>query len=356
MKLLVVGGGPAGLSAAAYATQWCESVTLVEARPQGQLRQAGEHLPPAGLAELAALGLADVIGDSRHDRSPGVRSLWGTAAAVDKDYFLAMPSYGLNLRRELFDETLVRRARQRSVNLLFSCRLQQFTWSGGTYDATIQHPGGVRSLQADAVIDATGRRAVAARSLGAQRVRHDELLGLVGRIEGCQVAEIGRVHVEAMEDGWWYGVTLSDNSLLATFMTDALSARRHAGGGVGLWTRRLRQSTLLAPLARGRLPESIDVFDAATQMLEGELPDTFLAVGDAATAYDPLSSWGITKSIRDGHAGVEAIAHGATRQHRRNQRRAFSRYLHKQREVYSAETRWAASSFWRRRQEMKGLA
>jgi hypothetical protein len=165
------------------------------------------------------------------------------------------------------------------------------------------------------------------------------------------------VHVESIEDGWWYGVQFSDGTLLATFMTDLSQVRSHPERARGLWQVRLRQSKLLAPLAStGQWSGRLEIFDAATQVLECDAHDGFLAVGDAATAYDPLSSWGITKGLCDGHTGAEALARqragdsGAVAEHRNKQRRDFDSYRSRQLDFYRAETRWPVSPFWRSRQ------
>ncbi len=363
LRALVVGAGPAGSAAAVHLATCCERVTVAEAGPRERSRRTGEHLPPAGLAELAARGLGDVLADDRHESSPGVLSAWGAGEPVDKEYFGAAAGRGLNLRREAFDAALVRRAERRGVTVLFGTRLRALVPTRDGYTATLSGTGGLRELHADLVVDATGRGAVAARRLGAKRLRCDELVGLVGRVAGCRpVDEPGRVRVESVEDGWWYGVPFSDGTLLATFMTDASCVRNHPGRARGLWRERLRSSRLLGPLAgTGRWAGRLQVVDAATQVLECDARDGFLAVGDAAAAYDPLSSWGITKGVCDGLAGAEALVrarHGdgtAAAAHRSRQRHDFETHRAVQREFYRAETRWPASPFWRSRRSVREL-
>lgn len=357
-RALVVGAGPAGLAAAHELSSWCGSVTVVDARPRERRHAAGEHLPPPALRSLAAAGLARELQDGRHEPSPGVRSVWGAATPVDKDYFAGLPSRGLNLRREHFDEALARRAEQTGAVLEFGVRLARLRRDGRGYHAALRGPDGTRTARVDVVIDASGRRAVAARALGARRRRFDGLVGLVGRVESCPPCdELGRVHIEAVEDGWWYAIRLSDGSMLAAFMTDAGLIRAHPGTAPELWKARLDESPLLAPLAGGgRWSGRIAAFDAATQTLERGAFGGFLAVGDAAAAYDPLSSWGITKAVLDGRAGAAALGRewrgerGALAAHRTSQAGELERHRARQRDFYRAEARWPTSPFWRVRQ------
>lgn len=362
VRALVVGGGPAGLATATRLAGWCDTVTVAEARPRDRRAGAGEHLPPAALTALAAVGLAPLLRDTRHDPSPGVRSAWGEDAAVDREYFLTAPGRGLNLRREHFDESLARGAEQAGAELRFGARLTELSRDARGYTAALHGPDGATTFRAEVVVDASGRRAAAARALGAVRRRHDELIGLTGRVEGCAVGHhTGRVHLEAVADGWWYGIGFSDGTVLATFMTDASLIRDYPGTGPALWRDRLGDCSLLAPLIDGgEWDGRVRAFDAATQRLDFEAPPGFLAVGDAATAYDPLSSWGITKGIRDGRAGADALAraHGgdpdAITGHRAQRRIEFERYRSRQADFYRAEARWPASPFWRARG--RGLA
>ena len=355
---LVVGAGPAGTAAAIRLSDSCDVVTMVESRPRDRLKRAGEHLPPAALTEFARLGFSDLVAQEGHEPSPGVRSLWGGGFAVDKEYFLTLPSSGLNLRRQQFDEALARRAERAGVGVEFGTRLSHLRrdWEG--YVATLSGPEGERTIRADLVIDASGRRAVASRHLGATRSRCDQLVGITGRVDASRPDdETGRVHVESVEHGWWYGVQFSDRVLLATFMTDVASVQQHAERAPGLWSEQLRASRLLAPLAReGRWSGRVDVFDASAQVLEHKPPRGFLAVGDAAAAYDPLSSWGIAKGLRDGTAGAESLIReregdaNAVARHRNAQHRDFETHRARQSDFYRTETRWPTSPFWRSRQ------
>jgi flavin-dependent dehydrogenase len=89
-----------------------------------------------------------------------------------------------------------------------------------------------------------------------------------------------------------------------------------------------------------------------------------MAVGDAAQAYDPLSSQGIDKALRTGsHAGH--LIHYALmdetdnslgadnhfiQQYSQQQQQLWDTYLSQRRYYYSIQTRWSEQSFWRRRQ------
>jgi flavin-dependent dehydrogenase len=81
----------------------------------------------------------------------------------------------------------------------------------------------------------------------------------------------------------------------------------------------------------------------------------WVAVGDAAASYDPLSSRGISKALESGLRAADAIA-GCIKQ-RRNRwddfaawmAEDFKTYLRDYQHFYGQVTRWRDSRFWQRR-------
>jgi flavin-dependent dehydrogenase len=303
---------------------------------------------------LHAAGLGSLLGDPRHGASSGVRSLWGGAEPLDRNYCFGLPARGLNLDRPAFDAALAGHVETRGVRLRFGARLHRLERRAGGFAVAIAGPDGASRIDVDLVVDASGRSAAAARALGSTPERHDGLVGVAGTVVGvAPTDDPGRLHIEAAEDGWWYAVALAGRRLLACYMTDAATLRGRAGGALALWRGRLAASRLVAPLARGGSdPQRVAVFDAATQRLDRAAAEGFVAVGDAALAFDPLSSWGIAKAVESGSAGAGTLERAwrgdraALHEHDRHQGVAFARYRQTRHDVYCAEGRWPASPFW----------
>ncbi len=351
---LVVGAGPAGLAAATRLATLGAAVAVAEARPRGGLRQPGEHLPPSGLRAVAEAGFGAALDDPRHGRSPGVRSRWGGGATEDRDYFFTAPGRGANLDRRAFDAAMTARAERAGARLVFGARLDRLERAGSGVCATLRGAGAPIRVSAGIVVDASGRRAVAARRLGAATRRLDRLVGVMALIGDAPPDDApGRLRIEAVEDGWWYRVRLAHGATVATFMTDAGTVAAHPGGPRGLWLARAAAFGLRDG-AEAPCPP-VRVFDAATQTLFPGFGPGFLAIGDAAAAYDPLSSWGIAKGVADGDAAARALAAAvsgrddALAAHDAARRAAFERYRAARRDAYAAEDRWPDAPFWRAR-------
>jgi flavin-dependent dehydrogenase len=82
----------------------------------------------------------------------------------------------------------------------------------------------------------------------------------------------------------------------------------------------------------------------------------WLAVGDAASRFDPLSSQGIVKALRSGIFASYAIGDLLVRSDPTGLRRyqhyiteEFRSYTQTRAKYYGQEQRWPQSPFWRRR-------
>jgi flavin-dependent dehydrogenase len=93
----------------------------------------------------------------------------------------------------------------------------------------------------------------------------------------------------------------------------------------------------------------VAVVRCATYLRSPVVKDGWVAVGDAASAYDPLSSLGICKALESGLRAGKAIAEGRLDEYEAWVRSSFEDYLRTREAYYAMEQRWPASPFWRAR-------
>ena len=80
----------------------------------------------------------------------------------------------------------------------------------------------------------------------------------------------------------------------------------------------------------------------------------WIAVGDAAMSWDPLSSLGIYKALDSGLRALESVA-GALRQNTSCAKytdwsdNVFRHYMVLRNKTYKEQRRWPGSQFWKRR-------
>src|SRR2546421_1412221 len=97
------------------------------------------------------------------------------------------------------------------------------------------------------------------------------------------------------------------------------------------------------------------VHAAHSHRLERMTGDGWLAVGDAAMTFDPLSAQGILKGLRSGIMASYAIGDyfkgspAGLEKYEAVLAREFEEYLSTRANFYRQERRWERSRFWRRR-------
>jgi flavin-dependent dehydrogenase len=83
--------------------------------------------------------------------------------------------------------------------------------------------------------------------------------------------------------------------------------------------------------------------------------NNWLVAGDAAIAFDPLSSQGIYRALESGLLAARTIENSllgdqtALKEYARGIQRSFDKYLSMRAITYGRERRWTSSAFWQRR-------
>jgi 2-polyprenyl-6-methoxyphenol hydroxylase-like FAD-dependent oxidoreductase len=349
----IVGGGPAGaataLSLRAHAPAL--SVVLIEASDYEAVR-IGETLPPPARSLLAHLGVWDEFQAHGHRAVYGTSAAWGGARPLDND-FIYMPAHtGWHLDRAAFDAMLAGAAQRQGATVLRQTRLRDSQRAGDAWQLTLSTG---ESLSARFLVDATGGAAAVARRCGARFVEDDQLVGIAGFFDASHGDP--STLVEAFEHGWWYTAGLPKGQRIVACMTDADLLQRMRLHDPPEWRRKLSAMPHVAQTVQEGQPlGALTIRSASSRRLEPVAGDDWLAVGDAASRFDPLSSQGIMKALRSGIFASYALGDLLTRQdssgldrYRRYVLEEFQSYAEVRTKYYREEQRWPASEFWSRR-------
>src|SRR5437899_618954 len=121
-SVLVVGGGPAGLTATAELARLGIGVTLIEKEGFASAR-VGEHIGPATVQQLRTMGLAGAVDPGDHFACSGIDAWWGSSTPNHNDYLRHPVGFGLNLSRPQFDASLATLCRKRGAQILAPARV-----------------------------------------------------------------------------------------------------------------------------------------------------------------------------------------------------------------------------------------
>jgi flavin-dependent dehydrogenase len=349
----IVGGGPGGsataLSLRAHAPSL--NVVLIEAS-RYETQRIGETLPPPARPILEHLCVWEAFRRQHHREAHGTTAVWGTAIPLDNDFIYMPVNKGWHLDRAAFDAMLAGQAHSRGAALIIDTRLRHAKRTGDEWRLTLS-TGSL--LTARFIVDATGGNAAFARRHGARFVDADRLVGIARFFEDG--GGDPRTLVEAFADGWWYTAGLPDGRRITACMTDADLALKLRLNEAEQWSKVLAAMPCVGARLRGSKPCSpLIVRSTESRRLEPAAGDYWLAVGDAASRFDPLSSQGIVKALRSGIFASYVIGDllvrkddAGLRRYRRFVMEEFKSYTEVRAKYYLEEQRWPASEFWRRR-------
>jgi 2-polyprenyl-6-methoxyphenol hydroxylase-like FAD-dependent oxidoreductase len=357
VDVVIVGGGVAGSATALALAAVGVRARIVEggvvagaARPR-----VGESLAPPARSLLEQLGIWPSFARQGHAPCVGSASSWGADALGYNDTIVHPAGQGWHLDRAAFDAWILRLAGEQ-VEVVRD-RVTSVRREGAGFRVVCDNT----TLDAAFVVDATGRQATVARALGASPLANDQLVYLA-----CTFATEGPFPLltllEAVEEGWWYAARLPDDSVTVAIASDpelvrALGLHRAEGWDCALARTHHVGATLGAATRRDE-PRAWVVTSGLSAPPAG---DGWLAVGDAASTYDPLSAAGIEKALGDALAAAVAIRAwqdgdvSGVATYARRVILGFRAYLEQRDRYYCQERRWADAPFWVRRRERRNL-
>ncbi|MBL0387037.1 NAD(P)/FAD-dependent oxidoreductase [Tumebacillus sp. ITR2] len=358
-QVCVLGGGPAGASVACLLSKaGVRNVLVDDGAGRAVLWKVGEGLPPSSRRVLQMLGVWEEFLSDGHLASFGNRSIWGSSVAVEHDFLLDPHGNGWHLDRVKFDHMMRTAACEAGSLCLSGSRVKTFQKNESTWQLETD----TDSIRADVVVDATGRTAWWARQMGVERAAQDQLVGIATVVES-EEANADRdsfTEIEAVENGWWYTAQVPGGKRVVAFLSDGDLPQTKAAREADVWRSGLARTTRIGKLIQRysyQLTEAPRIFIANSSHLQQVQGAGWLAVGDAAAAYDPLSSQGILMAIGTAIEASHAIQEGTPASFAAYEEfvhRTYRHYLDARSHFYAMEQRWRTHSFWARRIPAEG--
>ena len=306
-EVLVVGGGPAGAAAATLLSRWGHQVVVLD-RPAVRPALA-ESLPPSCRRLLEVIGVLPAVSSAGFLEATGNTVWWG--GSERRVELFPGGATGWQVDRARFDAVL--RAHAISCGVRWH-RPATARTLGTVEDAVVcvaDVAGEERMLRARWAIDASGRTGLVARHhrVGAGVAwRTMALAAEWRRPGGWGLPDESHTLVESAETGWGWSVPVDRERRHFTVMFNPAAEPPSGGALAADYHRRLDLLPALAAIARsGACVGDPFACDASTYDTEGAVNGHVLAVGDAASFLDPLSSFGVKKALASAWMAAVAI-------------------------------------------------
>jgi flavin-dependent dehydrogenase len=349
---LVVGGGPAGATAALLLARAGKAVSVIERYTFPRTKACGEYLSPGSVRLLYGLGVGAALAPlARPVR--GVRLHGhGVRACID------FPAAGWSLPRAVLDDTLLNAAVAAGARLIHG-RIEDCADEADAASVAMRtQSGSVHRLYARAVVGADGMHSLIARKSGlaAQRRPSGARFALGGHYSGFR--GLGG-YIDMFVDGESYAAVnpLSDTTANVMLVVPAheLEAHRH---DVEAFARERAQELAGTLLAGARLETKLIAIGPLSYRARRLGGAHVVIAGDAACFLDPFTGQGVYLALRCADIAAQCLIAGNLRAYEPQARReiavreraahAVSRIIHSQLLARASAALLERQGFWLR--------
>ncbi len=321
--VVVLGGGPAGSTAANLLAQHGREVLLLEKEP-GPRFHVGESLLVYTRDYWDRLGLTDALEDLGFQRKYGGELRIGvspdrTRVLRSKMLFSKVPQgvhretqHSFQVERSRFDAWLLERAEASGARVVRGARVDEVSDEARPLVRWTDGAGNVQRTRASFVVDASGRRALMSRKLGLfQPEQAYNTSAIFGHFEGVS-REAGRdggsINVYLLQHGWVWFIPFADGRMSVGIVMTREGAKH--------WSRSPDET--LRDIV-GRYAYLRDRFEGARQVgktrILRNLPYAssqfvgrgWALCGDAAFFVDPIQSSGVHLAFSSGTKVADAV-------------------------------------------------
>ncbi len=352
-EVIIIGNGIAGVTLAVLLQRKGISFVLLHREGEKEPFALGETLPPSAMPLLEQLKLLSLFEENAYRKTYGYHSMWGSSRVTDINFYHQNPyKNGLKINKHQTLEKMRDLIRDDMVS--YSKGFEIIHEEHGNTVVLAKNEG-VKIVQGKILIDATGRNRAVLQKLKVESTIYDELVSLSCHIPKIEHPKLTHeVYVESFKQGWGIVSALNETENICTIFTQKGHAILQKLKDVSQWKSVLSETIYLKDFLNEDAQIKFKGGNANSSVAAQIAGNNWLALGDTAMSFDPLSSHGITNSIYTASNASEAIEKKlnfadteAFPEYDETMKTIFQQYVQSKNKLYQQETRWKEEAFWK---------
>jgi flavin-dependent dehydrogenase len=328
----IIGGGPAGSTAAALLARAGRSVVLFE-RDNFPRFHIGESLLPFSMKAFTRLGLHEKFSRAGFMKKFGGEIVGACSETGTKFYFKdgyrSQTDHAYQVTRGDFDKVLLDHAAECGAEVHEETSVDQVRFSKDDVELAVRSNGSSRSIRARYLIDASGRASVLGRQFKIKKTyNHLQKLSIFAHYDGVWRAEgidgTLTVLIRAI-DRWFWLIPLTTERTSIGVVLDSEIFRNSKLSAEDFLEQALAEQPIIAKrMTNARRVSQVYVeadFSYRSTRLHG---DRWLLAGDAAGFIDPIFSSGVFLAVFSGEQCADVL--NEVFDHPRKAKRLFAVY------------------------------
>ncbi len=315
---IIIGGGPAGATAAAVLAQQGRHVLVLE-KEQGPRYQIGESLMPFCYFPLERIGVIEQMKTSRFPKKYSVQFVRQSGEISQPFYFFQHLKHEASttwqVLRSEFDQMLLSNARAKGAEVREGMPVMEIVWDRDTVRGVrAREPDGhLREFHAPVTIDASGRNALAQLRSGWRQ--WDPALNKVSLwtyYKGAQrdpgLDEGATTVAYLPKKGWFWYIALPDDVVSVGIVANQDYLYMDTRDPAEIFAREVEKNAWIKQhLAPGKPCDRFRVTQEFSYRSKFCAANGLVLAGDAFAFLDPVFSSGVFLALKSGVLAADAV-------------------------------------------------